>query len=144
MSEDFERLREWVGRKETRTDVVTRWPITALAATLEDTRVSCDEGSPVPPGWHWIFFLEAKPPSELGPYGHPKRGGFLPPVPLPRGMWVGGRLDLVQPLTIGEGDPVPGGGGSAAERPLDAQRPSRFGDVLSLFRADLQRTSHPL
>jgi 3-methylfumaryl-CoA hydratase len=102
MSEDLERLREWVGRKETRTDVVTRWPITALAATLDDTRVSCDEGSPVPPGWHWIFFLEAKPPSELGPDGHPKRGGFLPPVPLPRRMWAGGRLELVRPLTIGE------------------------------------------
>jgi 3-methylfumaryl-CoA hydratase len=102
MSEDLERLREWVGRKETRTDVVTQWPISALAATVDDTRVSCDEGSPVPPGWHWIFFLEAKTPSELGPDGHPKRGGFLPPVPLPRRMWAGGRLELLRPVAIGE------------------------------------------
>jgi 3-methylfumaryl-CoA hydratase len=102
MSEDLESLREWVGRKETRHDLVTPWPITALAAALDDTRVSSEKGQPVPPGWHWIFFLEAKAPSELGPDGHPRRGGFLPPVPLPRRMWAGGRLQFLRPLTIGE------------------------------------------
>ncbi|MCR8526342.1 MaoC family dehydratase N-terminal domain-containing protein, partial [Escherichia coli] len=59
-------------------------------------------GQPVPPGWHWVFFLEAKPPAELGTDGHPKRGGFLPPVPLPRRMWAGGRLEFIRPLLIGE------------------------------------------
>ena len=59
-------------------------------------------GDPVPNGWHWIFFLEAKPASELGSDGHPKRGGFLPPVPLPRRMWAGGRLEFIQPLKIGD------------------------------------------
>lgn len=102
MSEDMEGLRTWVGRTETRHDVVTPWPITALAATLDDTRVSSEHGKSVPPGWHWIFFLEAKAPSELGPDGHPRRGGFLPSVPLPRRMWAGGRLQFLRPLTIGE------------------------------------------
>ena len=90
MSEDFEHLRQWVGRKEVRQDVASAWPLTALAATLDDTAVSTDAGAPIPPGWHWIFFLDVKPPAELGPDGHPKRGGFLPPVPLPRRMWAGG------------------------------------------------------
>lgn len=102
MSEDFEGLRAWVGRKETREDSVGVWPITALAATVDDPSISAESGAPVPPGWHWIFFLEAKPPAELGIDGHPKRGGFLPPVPLPRRMWAGGRLEFLRPLTVGE------------------------------------------
>ncbi len=59
-------------------------------------------GDELPPGWHWLYFLEAKPASELGPDGHPKRGGFLPPVPLPRRMWAGGRIEFLQPLRIGD------------------------------------------
>jgi 3-methylfumaryl-CoA hydratase len=102
MTQDFEQFREWVGRKEQRTDIVTKWPVTALAATLDDAKISSEVGQPLPPGWHWMFFLEAKPPSELGSDGHPKRGGFLPPVPLPRRMWAGGRLDFQRSLVIGE------------------------------------------
>lgn len=102
MADDLEQLREWVGRKEVRKDIVTPWPITALAATVDDATVKAENGQPVPPGWHWIFFLEAKPPSEVGPDGHPKKGGFLPPVPLPRRMWAGGRLKFIRPLAIGE------------------------------------------
>jgi 3-methylfumaryl-CoA hydratase len=102
MSEDFEHLRQWVGRKEVRRDVASAWPLTALAATLDDTAVSTDAGAPIPPGWHWIFFLDAKPPAELGSDGHPKRGGFLPPVPLPRRMWAGGKLEFLRPLEVGD------------------------------------------
>lgn len=99
---DLEQFRSWVGRKEVRRDVVSRWPVTALAATVDDTTLTVDEGTLLPQGWHWIFFLEAKPPSELGTDGHPKRGGFLPPVPLPRRMWAGGRLEFLRPLKVGD------------------------------------------
>ncbi len=102
MTGNFEHLRDWVGKKEVRNDMITSWPITALAATLDDANLPVDRGSPVPNGWHWIFFLEAKPSLELGVDGHPKRGGFLPPVPLPRRMWAGGRLEFVRPLKIGD------------------------------------------
>ena len=100
--DSFELLRGWVGKKEVRSDSLTAWPIAALAATLDEPELAVDIGSPVPNGWHWIFFLEAKPASELGSDGHPKRGGFLPPVPLPRRMWAGGRLEFIQPLKIGD------------------------------------------
>lgn len=102
MTDSFEHLRDWVGKKDVRNDIVTPWPISALAATLDDATLPVDPGSPVPHGWHWIFFLEAKPGSELGVDGHPKRGGFLPPVPLPRRMWAGGRLEFMRSLKIGE------------------------------------------
>lgn len=102
MADNFEQLRDWVGNKEVRNDVVTAWPITALAATVDDQKICGENGVSVPPGWHWLLFLEAKPASELGADGHPKRGGFLPPVPLPRRMWAGGRIEFLRPLKIGE------------------------------------------
>jgi 3-methylfumaryl-CoA hydratase len=40
--------------------------------------------------------------SAIGHDGHAARGGFLPPVPLPRRMWAGGRLEFLQPLRVGE------------------------------------------
>ena len=40
--------------------------------------------------------------SELGPDGHPARGGFLPPVPLPRRMWAGGELEFFDTLRVGD------------------------------------------
>ncbi len=102
MTDNLEQLHDWVGRREVREDVVTPWPVAALAATVDDQEVIPESGQPLPPGWHWMFFLEAKPPSELGTDGHPKRGGFLPPIPLPRRMWAGGRLEFLRPLLIGD------------------------------------------
>ena len=93
---------DWIGRREVVEDEATRWPVTALAATLDVPCSASSRGDPIPPGWHWLYFLEAKRPSELGPDGHPRRGGFLPPVPLPRRMWAGGRLAFHEPLRIGD------------------------------------------
>lgn len=100
--ENLEHLRGWVGRKERREDVIHSWPITALAATLDQADIATERGTPIPHGWHWLFFLEAKPASQLGVDGHPKKGGFLPPVPLPRRMWAGGRVQFMRPVPIGQ------------------------------------------
>lgn len=94
----------WVGRKETLRELIAPDSVAALGATLgiEGRHAA---GAPLPPGWHWIFFNRFVPRHELGTDGHPKRGGFLPPVSLPRRMWAGGRLTYHRPLTIG-GDGV--------------------------------------
>ena len=97
-----EGLETWIGRTESRADVVTAWPAVALAATLDRRDPAPGPGDALPPGWHWLYFLEAAPASELGPDGHPKRGGFLPPVGLPRRMWAGGRLEFRRALRVGE------------------------------------------
>lgn len=99
MSADYQ---DWTGRKETKTDEATRWPVEALAATLDVDNPAPRTGDALPPGWHWLYFLEAKRASELGPDGHPRRGGFLPPVSLPRRMWAGGRLAFHAPLRVGD------------------------------------------
>lgn len=97
---DLELLRQWLGRTETKTDLIHAPAANALAATL-DQAPTHHEGSTLPPLWHWIYFWSVSAQSELGEDGHPQRGGFLPPVPLPRRMWAGGRLRFMAPLTIG-------------------------------------------
>lgn len=61
-----------------------------------------DVGTPLPALWHWLYFLPMYPQSEIGADGHAKRGGFLPPVPLPRRMWAGSDFEFHQPLLIGD------------------------------------------
>ena len=93
-------LKAWTGRTDTLADVVTAAPVRMLRATLDlpaDPAVQS-----LPPLWHWLYFLPSARQSELGPDGHPKRGGFLPPVPLPRRMWAGGQLEFFHPLRIGD------------------------------------------
>ncbi len=62
---------------------------------------SYHDGDALPPLWHWLHFLDAAPMSQVGPDGHTARGGFLPPVPLPRRMWAGSRFSFRAPLQIG-------------------------------------------
>lgn len=99
-------LQSWVGKTETLDDLVTPAPLRALLATLDRDDDPPHAGTPLPPLWHWLFFLPMHKAREIGPDGHARRGGFLPPVPLPRRMWAGGRLmwDIDNPLRVG--DPV--------------------------------------
>jgi 3-methylfumaryl-CoA hydratase len=92
-------LQQWVGKTETVGARVNAVTANALAATL-DRPDRFDTGAGLPPLWHWAYFWHAAPQSELGPDGHPQRGGFLPPVPLPRRMWAGGRLTFSRPLRV--------------------------------------------
>ena len=99
---DLPQLREWLGRSERRTDLVTATPLAALAATLDRDDPEPMPGSDVPPLWHWLYFTPLARQSEIGPDGHARRGSFLPPVPLPRRMWAGGRLEFNHPLQVGD------------------------------------------
>ena len=97
-------LQSWIGRTETLHDIVTAAPLRALSATLDREDAEPVPDTKVPPLWHWLYFLPQPRRSEIGPDGHAKRGGFLPPVPLPRRMWAGGRLQWHQgnPLVVGD------------------------------------------
>jgi 3-methylfumaryl-CoA hydratase len=99
---DIVHLREWIGRTERAEDDVTAAPAALLAATLDREDSEPLSGDPLPPLWHWLYFLPRHRQSELALDGHAKRGGFLPPVPLPRRMWAGGRFEFHRPLRIGE------------------------------------------
>ena len=95
-------LKEWIGRSETIVDIATATPYAALAATLDRAPERPSAGTPLPALWHWLYFLPLHRQSEIGPDGHAKRGGFLPPVPLPRRMWAGSQFEFHQPLLVGD------------------------------------------
>jgi len=95
-------LQEWAGKTESTKDTVTVAPVRALSATLDHLDPDPIKGDFLPELWHWLYFLPHARQSEIGPDGHPKRGGFMPPVPLPRRMWAGSRLQWLAPLTVGE------------------------------------------
>lgn len=91
---------QWVGREEEHTDYIHGAAVEAMAATL-DVESAPLQGDPLPPGWQWLFFNPRVRRSELGPDGHPARGGFLPPVELPRRMWAGSRIRYLADLPVG-------------------------------------------
>jgi 3-methylfumaryl-CoA hydratase len=98
---EFARLKDWIGRAETRHDVVTAAPLEALAALLDRDDAPPRKGDAAPPLAHWLYFLPAYRQSDVGDDGHALKGAFLPPVPLPRRMWAGSRLEFARALKVG-------------------------------------------
>ncbi len=97
-----EQYRAWIGRKRTARDIAAAAPVARLSATLDRDDPAPQPGDPLPPAWHWLYFLETVPIKGLGPDGHAARGDFLPPVPLPRRMSAGGRFRFIAPIRIGD------------------------------------------
>ena len=95
-------LKDWIGRSQTRQELLETARAEALRVTLESRDPQMMEGTALPELWHWAYFWDTAPLSELGEDGHAARGGFLPPVPLPRRMWAGSRLEWLSPLRLGE------------------------------------------
>lgn len=98
---DIDHLKTWIGSERESFDTVTPRLANSLAAVLDE---SCDlgAGDPAPVGIHWCLSPEIAPMSGLGADGHPARGGFLPPVPLPRRMWAGGELRFTGEFRVGD------------------------------------------
>lgn len=96
MSDEFN---WWIGRTETATDCVTMRDVIRMNQTLDITSTPTHI---LPPLWHWMGWAPHAQHADLAEDGHLKRGGFLPPVPLPRRMWAGGRLSFQGHLLIDE------------------------------------------
>jgi 3-methylfumaryl-CoA hydratase len=95
-------LQEWVGKKEEIKDRIYTTPIKALALTLNYKDLKIAEGDLLPEIWYWLYFLPMVAMTDVGVDGHPKRGGFLPPISLERRMWASSRFKFHQNLIIGE------------------------------------------
>lgn len=102
MTDATEDFTPWIGRTETVADDISPAAALAAAATFDDTVTQLDHGSPLPPLWHWFYFLPKAPQSKLDIDGHPQRGGFLPPIPYPRRMFAGARLRFHRALVLGQ------------------------------------------
>ena len=96
-------LSDWIGRSERRSDTIAAAPLSGLAATLDcPDDLDPVQGAVIPLLGHWLYFQPQAMQSQLGPDGHAERGGFLPPVPLPRRMWAGGRVEFLHDLHVGD------------------------------------------
>ncbi|WP_374576195.1 MaoC family dehydratase N-terminal domain-containing protein [Phenylobacterium sp.] len=96
---DLQAWSAWIGKVETVDETLDPQALrrfaAAVGADLEVERVN-------PPLAHWAFFLPVVPGSEIGPDGHPKRGGFLPPVSLPRRMFAAADMEFGARLRLGQ------------------------------------------
>jgi 3-methylfumaryl-CoA hydratase len=110
---DAELMRSWIDRTASARDVITPRLAEELRVTLNREGPPFREGDECPPAIHWCLAPPMVAQSRLGPDGHPARGDFLPPVPLPRRMWAAGQLEFFDPLRVGD----------------DVERQSRIADV---------------
>ena len=99
---DVAALESWIGKERTDDDVLTVAPARAMSALMDRPPEAVGSASPLPPAWHWLYFNPIVRRSALGADGHERRGSFLPPVPLPRRMWAGGRLRFLGTPRLGE------------------------------------------
>lgn len=99
---DLDHLRSWIGREETAEELVTAALVQRFRATFDDEPGAPEMGAPAPRFLHLCLAQPAAPTRALGPDGHPARGGFLPPVPLPRRMWAGGTVSFEGDLKVGD------------------------------------------
>jgi 3-methylfumaryl-CoA hydratase len=99
---DIDHLKQWIGRSTEASDIVTAQLVKGLRATLFQEIGEPKAGDAAPFTTHWCLAQPVFPMSQLGPDGHPTRGGFLPPVLLPRRMWAGGELEFVDALRVGD------------------------------------------
>lgn len=94
-------LDAWIGRMETSVARLDGWPLAGLHAAL-DNKEAVESGTALPPTGQWLYFQPLAPQSGLGPDGHPERGGFLPPIELPRRMWAASDMTYHRPMCVGD------------------------------------------
>ncbi|UKY48069.1 hypothetical protein [Streptomyces inhibens] len=95
-------VKSWTPGPVTDEDPLPAGPVAALSATLNLPDAVAKSGDPLPPLWHWLYFLHWPAQRDLGTDGHPLHGRFLPPIPHRQRMWAGGRCEITEPLRLGE------------------------------------------
>ena len=98
MDTDFSR---WIGRTEQVHDPLSWVQAQAAQAMLDEPGAPLADGDALPLPWHWFHFLPRAGQAALDADGHPHRGGFLPPIPYPRRMFAGARMQVHRPLRVG-------------------------------------------
>ncbi|AEG92507.1 FAS1-like dehydratase domain-containing protein [Ramlibacter tataouinensis] len=92
----------WIGRCVTVEDEISLPAVRRMAAMLDLDPLEFHRGSAIPPHWYSMFFTQNARRSQIGHDGHPKKGEFLPPIPLPRRMFVGRQVSFPGVLRVGD------------------------------------------
>ena len=102
MNINVNELKSWIGNDEIAFDEVSQSLEARFRATLDEDPGNPQKGEIASSGLHWALAPAVVKSSLLGKDSHPKKGEFLPPVPLPRRMWAGCRTHFFKPLKIGD------------------------------------------
>lgn len=102
MTIDIDHLRKWIGKTDVAEDVVTAGLVDRFRATMDEDAPPARDGEPAPQAIHWCLAPSSARQSEIAGDGHAAKGGFLPPVPLPRRMWAGSRIEFRSDLRVGD------------------------------------------
>ena len=102
MNINVNELKSWIGNDEIAFDEVSQSLEARFRATLDEDPGNPQKGEIASSGLHWTLAPAVVKSSLLGKDSHPKKGEFLPPVPLPRRMWAGCRTHFLKPLKIGD------------------------------------------
>jgi 3-methylfumaryl-CoA hydratase len=92
---------DWIGKTEIEDEVAEAWPLRGYLALIGE-KEGRDRGDPLPPLAHWLYFGPRVPQPEIGEDGHPRRGGFLPPISLPRRMWAASEIRFLNDIRLGD------------------------------------------
>lgn len=101
MKDAVDAFSDWIGKTHCVESDLSPWPAQAVAAMMDRDESALRAGSALPPLWQWFYFLATEQQARLGIDGHPERGGFMPPIELPRRMFAGARMHFHHPLVIG-------------------------------------------
>ena len=102
LEQDLEHLRGWIGRSEQASETLSPELVDRFNATFDLGGRPARPGDVAPLLVQFCLAQPASRTADLAGDGHPRRGGFLPPVPLPRRMWAGGRLQFLRDLKVGD------------------------------------------
>jgi 3-methylfumaryl-CoA hydratase len=102
MAESLESFKQFIGKSETATDIVTASIMLKFAATLGLESAPVDKGEAIPPGWYGGLFPASHRPNQMRQDGQASGGGIVPSIPLPRRRIGGTRVSFQEPLRIGD------------------------------------------
>ena len=102
MDKAMDDLRPWIGRVRIVEDDIGLMAVRRAAGAFDLDPETFKPGSELPPHWFTLFFTETVRQSDIGPDGHPNKGIVLPPIPMPRRMGAGRRVEIMASLRAGE------------------------------------------
>ena len=101
-ADELAQLRGWIGKREAAQEALTLAAAERFHHTLELSGPPAREGEAAPRLIHFCLAQPAAPTTMLGSDGHIARGGFLPPIPMPRRMWAASELRFFGDIRVGE------------------------------------------
>lgn len=92
---------EWVGKSTNRRDTLAPEQLRRFEAMVNRPPGTISEGDELTMCSHWAYFTPLYPQSDLTVQGYPRDNDLFPPIQQSSRLWLGGRLEFKNPLTVG-------------------------------------------